>query len=192
MSYPMHALRSIALHDFDSIRQPAEGDSLSAEDPAALIMTDFSQTAPLTLTRDVALDAAHVAMRDRYVRSALITDSHGHFVGLLTLADINSHRVLALATGRGQTRADLTAGDLMTPRNSLSGITLQTLGHSRIGDCLNTLERDGRQHLLITDPLKGDICGIISASDIARALHRPVEIPRIAETFGQVVTALHG
>lgn len=192
MNNPMHPVRSLSLDDFDLIRQPAEGDSLNADDPAALIMTDFSKTAPLTLSRDVSLDDVQEAMRDRYVRSALITDSRGRFAGLLTLADLNSHRVLALATGRGQTRADLTAGDLMTPRHSLSGITLQTLAHSRIGDCLKTLEHDGRQHLLITDPARGDICGIISASDIARALHRPVEIPRIADTFGQVVTALHG
>ncbi|MDO6459388.1 CBS domain-containing protein [Granulosicoccaceae sp. 1_MG-2023] len=190
MNKTTQTLRNTSLEHFHSIRRPAAGDALTVDDPASLLMTDFSRTEPLTLSRDMPIDEANAAMRERGVRSALVTDSAGRFAGLLALTDLNSHRVLALATSRGQTRDDLTAGDMMRPRYNLCGISLQTLEHSSIGDCLKTLQQTGRQHLLITDPAQNEICGIISASDIARALHCPVEIPLIADSFVQVVSAL--
>jgi hypothetical protein len=69
---------------------------------------------------------------------------------------------------------------------------LSALQQGTIGDLLKTLRHEGSMHMLVVDPESQEICGIISASEIARRLQVPVEINLQASSFRDLVDVLFG
>jgi CBS domain-containing protein len=131
-------------------------------------------------------------MRKVHVRSVIVTDSSGDFRGILTVMDLESRKVLSQATSLGLKRDDLSIKDVMVNRDKLRGVSLSALQQGTIGDLLKTLRNEGSMHMLVVDPASHEICGIISASEIARRLQVPVEINLQASSFRDLVDALFG
>lgn len=66
--------------------------------------------------------------------------------------------------------------DFMHARNTLKALDYKSVENAVIGDIVETLKENGLQHCLVLDRDKHQIRGIISASDIIRKLHLPVDI----------------
>jgi Mg2+/Co2+ transporter CorC len=88
-------------------------------------------------------------------------------------------------------REDITVRDLMIPRSQQKVVNYQQLVDATIGDVLDALQTNGTLHCLVVDQEQHHIRGIISASDIARRLHIPVEIAT-PTTFVDIFKAVHG
>lgn len=114
------------------------------------IVTDFKLKRPLMLESDVTVDEALLVMRKTHVRSVIVIDKNEQFLGLLTLADLESRKVLSLANSMRVSRSDLAIRELMTPKDKLSGISYMALADARIGDVLKTLQHRGVPHMLLT------------------------------------------
>ncbi|MFW1677395.1 CBS domain-containing protein [Pontibacter sp. JAM-7] len=186
-----HTLKTLSLDTLNCIASPVVNDPFTPDTPAIRIMTDFRQTEPVQVQLDMSLDEAMELLRRMHVRSGLVTDENGTFKGLVTVADLLSRQVLSIATNQGLNRSDLTIRDLMIPKQKLSGISLQTLLQSNVGDLLKTLKQGGSQYLLVIDDAATAICGIISASDIARKLKIPVDISQRATSFREIVEIIN-
>ena len=185
-------LKTLALNDYTSISQAAGPKGVTLDSPALEVMTDFRRVQPLTLHLDESIDDAVRAMRKMHVRSVIVTDTEEVFRGIVTVADLESRKVLSQASSRGLKRGDLSIADVMISRSALRGITLASMEQGSIGDLLSTLRNEGRQHMLVVDPSSGTICGIVSASEIARQLRIPVEINLRATSFRELVDVLFG
>ncbi|MBV1786840.1 CBS domain-containing protein [Marinobacterium sp. D7] len=185
--HPYHELKTVGLSDYPSVIESDQVESFDLNSPARLVMTDFLYHRPLTLLADVSIDDAIAAMRRAHVRSILVTDTADAFRGIITVADLESRKVLSLATSSGQARGDLTIGDLMTPKEKLRGVTLGAVEKGSIGDLLQTLKNEGQPHMLVVDPDSQRIRGIISSSDIARRLRISVELNLRATSFRELV-----
>jgi CBS domain-containing protein len=144
----------------------------------------------MNLTESIS-DATQ-AMRKVHVRSVIVTDSSKAFRGILTVIDLESRKVLSQATSLGLKREDLSIKDVMVSRDKLRGVPLSALQQGTIGDLLKTLRHEGSMHMLVVDPESQEICGIISASEIARRLQVPVEINLQASSFRDLVDVLFG
>lgn len=187
-----HELKTVTLDHFTSISGTTGLERPELDSPALTVMTDFRRVQPLTLHLDESIDDAVRAMRRMHVRSVIVTDTDEVFRGIVTVADLESRKVLSEASSRGLKRDDLSVSDVMIPRNALRGITLSAMERGSIGDLLSTLRNEGRQHMLVVDPEGGTICGIVSASEIARQLRIPVEINLRATSFRELVDVLVG
>jgi len=187
-----HELKTVVLDDYTNISRTASPECPTLDSPAIAMMTDFRLTEPLTLHLDESIDDAVRAMRKMHVRSVIVTDADEIFRGIVTVADLESRKVLSQASSLGLKRGDLSIADVMITRNALRGITLEAMLQGSIGDLLSTLRNEGRQHMLVVDPDQGTICGIVSASEIARQLRIPVEINLRATSFRELVDVLFG
>lgn len=186
-----HELKPVSLGSYHRLSHP-ETESLSLDSPASDIVTRFDHTRPFALELDVGIDDALLLMKKAHVRSVIVMDGAEQFKGIISVADLESRKVLSVAQSLGQRRDELSVADLMTPRDKLSGLSIQQIEGSRIGDVLKTLQDVGSQHMLVVKPDESLICGIISASDIARKLHIPVAITERATSFREVVDVLYG
>ena len=83
-------------------------------------------------------------------------------------------------------RSEVSLRDIMTPVNRLTGVSMQSLSYACIGDALQTMEHQGTMFLLVTTA-SNEICGLISARQIAKTLHIPVHISPIAHSFSEVL-----
>ncbi len=187
-----YELKTLSLEDYPRLAQGAQHHITSLESPAATVMTDFRRTPPLTMNLTESVSDATQAMRKVHVRSVIVTDSGGNFRGILTVIDLESRKVLSQATSLGVKREDLSIKDVMVSRDKLRGLPMSALQQGSIGDLLKTLRHEGSMHMLVVDPVTHEICGIISASEIARRLQVPVEINLQASSFRDLVDALFG
>ncbi|SEG75545.1 CBS domain-containing protein [Marinobacterium lutimaris] len=181
-------LKTVSLSDYQSVVESEDVEHFDLESPARLVVTDFLYHKPLKLNPDVGVDEAIAAMRRAHVRSVLV--ANGEFRGIVTVADLESRKVLSLATSSGQARSDLAISDLMIPKAKLKGVPINVIETATIGSLLQTLKNEGQQHMLVVDPDNHRIRGIISASDIARRLHVSVEINHRATSFRELVEVI--
>jgi len=185
--HPYQELKTVSLSDYPNVIESDQVESFDLDSPARLVVTDFLYHRPLTMLPEVGVDEAIAAMRRAHVRSILVTDTADAFRGIVTVADLESRKVLSLATSSGRTRGDLSIGELMTPKEKLKGVTLGAVEKGTIGDLLQTLKHEGQPHMLVVDPESQRIRGIISSSDIARRLRIAVELNLRATSFRELV-----
>lgn len=168
-----------------------DSERLTLDSSALKIVTDFTRRVPQVILKDVDIDHALYMMINGHVRSKLVIDHDDTFLGVVNSKDLTGRKVLSTAQKRSQSRNDLTVEDLMTAKSDLHAIAYSAVKEAKIGDVLETLKEIGQQHVLLVNK-HGGLRGMISASDIARALHIPVNIFNKAHSFKEIFAIIHG
>ncbi|MBN0985995.1 CBS domain-containing protein [Amphritea pacifica] len=164
-------------------------EPISLRSPASEVMTDFSQTEPITVTEGVSVDDALERMKSQHVRMLFVITLAGRFVGVISAQDIAGSKVIVYMQNHGVTRDEVAVGHIMLHKQYLRSLTFDQIRHARIGDIMLTLKNSGDQHLLVVDETEMGIRrvrGIISASDISRKLKVGFEIMYEAKSFAEI------
>lgn len=169
--------------------QPIEQAVQTLSDPVKTIVTDFASYNPLRLQGTTSIDDALAALRDAATSFILVLDEHRHFTGVITAADLQSAKVLSLATQLGLTRKDLAIEDMMTPIKKAQGVSLRYMETATIGDTLHTMQKQGVMFLMVLSS-DNQVCGLISAREISRRLNIPLHITPIANGFHEVMLSV--
>ena len=184
--------------DFRRPQQPQPA-RVTLESPALEVMTDLARVSPATIRPQAPLEGANQFMISRGVRLLLVVDVRDIVVGVLTATDVLGEKALRVAVERGIKRGELTAGDLMTPAESVEVIALRDVEGARVGHVLETLRRAGRQHALVVEeeaaagsgPRRAAVRGIFSVSQLARQLGLLLpQAGEVARTFAEIEAAL--
>ncbi len=176
------------LEEVDHLIYPEDMADITENSPALLVLTDFKLHRPFVIESTTPIDEAENLMKRAHVKLKLVVNKEGKLRGIIAHADLESQHILQLTT-QGYQRRDITVGDLMIPRRDLSALDYDELRNSTIGQIIATLKQNGVQHCLVVDKNTHSIRGLISASDIARKLHLPVEIHR-TPTFVEIFEAV--
>lgn len=166
-----------------------EPPEIQMSSPADKVFLDFDSRQPMVLEQGVSVDDAAYLMRITHAKIKLIVDRDKQLLGIVSLRDIDSVKVLATASAMGVARVDLTVKDIMTPTVRLQGIERKVLSRSTISDLVEALEFEGQRFLLVLDENER-ICGLISADEIAHRLGRHLDIEPVAHSFNEVFSAL--
>jgi CBS-domain-containing membrane protein len=132
-------------------------------------------------------------MRRYGVRTLLVLDETDKVLGLLTTTDILGEKPMRFLQHMGGTHADIMVRDIMTPQRELEVLRFQDVSAAKVGHILSTLKASGRQHAMVIEEninLPQAICGIFSATQIARQLGVQIHITEIARTFAEIEAAL--
>lgn len=156
--------------------------TIGLDSPARTILTDFAKTTPLVIDANATVEQAETIMTKAHVHLKFVLDSDENVVGIVTSMDL-AERPLKVAAAERISRDDVAVKDVMTPLAELSALPLEALDEATIGDVITTLQHLGRRHMIVADEAKLTIRGLISASDIARKLHVPVDITSRATSF---------
>lgn len=168
---------------------------VAIDSPAIEVMTDLRRVPAASIQSDLTWAQANHAMILRGVRLLLVVAENGTVIGTVSAADLLGERPLQLASERQLNRDELTVRDLMVPADSADAIELGDVLRSEVGHVVATLQRLGRQHLLVVDSDAAEgpmVRGIFSATQIARQLGVAVQTTEIARTFAQIETAMSG
>ena len=183
-------LPTTSLANVHNILCPARNKSIDLHSPALEVFTDFNTTWPLMIEQGTGIEAAREAMKRTHVRLHLVIDQDEHFKGIITLSDLLSVKVMRARVRTGLGVDDLGVVDVMTRREALHAIEYKLFCNARVGDILATMETYGHQHALVVDSEHDQVRGIVSSSDIARALHVPVNINERATSFSDIYQAM--
>ncbi|MDO3380877.1 CBS domain-containing protein [Gilvimarinus algae] len=166
-----------------------ETPDITLSSPAEKVFLDFDIRQPMVLDQGVSVDDAAYLMRITHARITLVVGRNQQLLGVVSLRDIESVKVLATASAMGVARADLSVKDIMTPTVRLQGITREVLARAKVADVVEVLEFEGQHYLLVLDA-KDQICGMISADEVAHRLGRHLDIEPVAHSFNEVFSAL--
>jgi CBS domain containing-hemolysin-like protein len=131
-------------------------------------------------------------MKRTHVKLKLVIDSNESFRGVITLGDLMSAKVVQAMEESGLSRFELTVKQVMTPKSALHAIDIRDFELASVGDIVSTMKKYGDQHVLVVDPKRASIRGIVSANEIARRMHAPVIIAERANSFSDIFKAVAG
>lgn len=154
--------------------------------PALKMVNNFTQKDPLRAHYETSIVDALQQTTSLKTDFILVVDDHEKLLGIVSSADLQSSKIMVLAQRLSIPRAEISLRQVMTPLNHLMGVSMQSLSYACIGDALQTMEHHGVMFLLVTTA-HNEICGLISAREIAKTLQIPVHISPIAHSFSEVM-----
>ncbi len=154
--------------------------------PALKMVNNFTQKTPIRAEHRTTITDALKQVSAQQSDFVLVTDEHQKLIGLVSSADLQSSKITIIAERLNMQRSEVSLRDIMTPVSRLTGVSMQSLSYACIGDALQTMEHQGTMFLLVTTA-SSEICGLISARQIAKTLHIPLHISPIAHSFSEVL-----
>jgi len=188
------SLRFVPLQSVSGVRVASvtRPERVTLDSSALVVMTDFTQTAAATIEPEAGIAVAQDYMRRRGVRALLVTDPGGGAIGILTSTDLLGEKPIKYMLDYAVKRDEIRVSDLMTPRALLELLVFEEVRQARVGHIVATLDKAGRQHLLVGElgPDGERVRGIFSLSQIARQLGVDLQPNNFAHTFAEIEAAL--
>jgi CBS domain-containing protein len=186
------ALHTRRLEGGTSIVQarPWQAPPVRPDSPAIEVMTDLTLVKAATIGAGVSLRQAEQVMIYQGVRMLFVVDDMPALEGLITTTDLRGDRVLRATRDRGLHYDDLAVADAMTPLAMLDAIDLDAMRTATVSNVVATLQRHGRNHLLVAEP--GDapgtmrVRGVVSRAQIERQLGQPIVLTEVANSFADL------
>jgi CBS-domain-containing membrane protein len=191
MNAPFRVLPAAPLQKGATYMKPHQqvAESISLDQPALSVMTDFALVTAQTILPLESIEAARTKMIHHGVRLLLVADDQNQILGLITANDLTSERPMRVIQTQGIRHADVLVKDIMTPREKLDVICIDDLQIAKVGDVVATLQAQGRQHALVVarQPDRSQVLrGMFSTSQISRQLDMPIHTIPVARTFAEI------
>jgi len=163
------------------------------DSPALQVMTDLTRLPAASIARDALISEANQAMIHRGVRMLFVTGEDRQLEGIVTATDVLGERTMQAMQHRGLRREELCVEHIMTEVAALETIELAMVTRAEVGHVIATLKACSRQHAFVVDRNAAGrqvICGVFSATQIARQLGAAVHAGEIASTFAEIEAAI--
>jgi len=164
------------LESIDELATPENIVNINLDSPATMIFTDFKHSKPLTIESTMMAVETEKLMQKAHVRLKFILDENNHFLGIVSLEDLSKQNILKEIAKGFHSIDELMVTDFMSPREKIRAINYKDILNLSINDVIHALQENHEQHCLVLESEKHRIRGVISASDIARKLHIPINI----------------
>ncbi|HRH80634.1 MAG TPA: CBS domain-containing protein [Thiobacillaceae bacterium] len=196
MTRPYHTLPVSPLQKNATFLKPRQmmPDQVGLDEPAISVMTDFSVVTAYTIFALETIEDARAKMIHRGVRLLLVVDEQNHILGLITATDLTSEKPMQIIQTQGIRHSDVMVKDIMTPRERLEVLCMDDVQKASVGDVVQTMQAQGRQHALVIDrlPDRSQILrGMFSASLLGRMLGTPLQTMAVARTFADIGSQLN-
>ncbi|KJS08103.1 MAG: hypothetical protein VR73_06895 [Gammaproteobacteria bacterium BRH_c0] len=172
---PTTPLQLFNLENNYELAFPNDFDDVDLNSPAQSILTDFKTHQPATVYLDSTVDEARHFLANAHSAVLPVVDSNQHFRGLISEEGLGEEAVMRLVSSTRK-RPDIQVRDLMVSREQIMAIDYESLGRTTVAKLISLLRREGQPYVLVVDHNSTHIRGLISAADLARRLHLPVEI----------------
>lgn len=151
---------------------------------AVEVMTDLRFLPAATVSAELDIESANQKMIARGVRALLVVNVLQDVIGIVTSSDLGDERHPHGSLVR----------DIMTGAEHIEVLFLSDVVLARVGDIVETLKHSGRQHALVLEEQSSSgqrlVCGIFSATQIARQLGIPTAKHVLSDTFADIERAM--
>ena len=173
---------------------PVHNAPVSLDSPALDVMTDLTQVKAATTHPATSLRQAEQMMIYQGVRMLFVVTDMPSVEGLITTTDLHGDKRMRVVHERSLRYDDLCVADVMTELAMLDAIDYDRVKTASVGNAVATLQRLGRNHLLVVQNASGQtprrVRGVISRSQIERQLGKAIDITPIASSFSEIERAL--
>ncbi len=168
--------------------------AVTLDSPALAVMTDLTRVKAATTHPSTALRQAEQMMIYQGVRMLFVVTAMPLIEGLITTTDLDDDKRMRLVHERHLHYDELSVADVMTGLASLDAIDYERLRTATVGNAVATLQRLGRNHLLVVEAATARtprrVRGVVSRSQIERQLGTGIDVTPIASSFSEIERAL--
>lgn len=178
------------------IAQARVGQShkVTPESPAVDVMTDLTLVKAATTAPSTTLRQAEQVMIHQGVRMLFVVREMPLVEGLVTTTDFHGHQAMRICQQRNVAYDELRVADVMTPLAELDAIDLETMRIASVSNVIATLQRAGRNHLLVIERATAEsprrVRGLISRAQVERQLGTLIPVTEVANSFADVAKML--
>jgi hypothetical protein len=165
--------------------RPGNATRVTRASPALQVVTDLAAVKAATIAPAALLSQAEQTMIYQGVRMLFVVTDMPAVEGLVTTTDLHGDRQMRLIAERGLRWSELTVADVMTPLAQLDAIEHQRVEHATVGQLIATLQRFGRNHLLVVGEGQR-VRGIVSRAQIERQLGEAIALAPVASSFAEL------
>jgi CBS domain-containing protein len=161
--------------------------------PALEVMTDLTRVKAATVTPMTSLAQAEQVMITLGVRMLFVVSDMPAIVGLVSLADLHGDASMRAIEQRNARREELCVADVMAGASMLDAVDIADLRSATVANLVATLQRHGRNHLLVVEGgggMPARVRGLISRAQVERQLGSPIPVTEVANAFPDVVRML--
>lgn len=148
------------------------------DDPAFVVMTDFSQSTPLTISPDETMDDALDEMKVRGVHLLLVTDAENNIIGLISSEDILGEKPIQIIQENRIQRAQVLVKMIMVPIDKMVAFDEADIEHARVGNIVATMQELRTHYALVVqnheEGKKQTARGLFNTSQISKQLHQNI------------------
>ncbi len=126
-------------------------DLLFLDSPALEIFKDFKKTSPLVIFAEDSVNNAKKKMRLANKDIIFVVNSSDDVIGVIDLHYAESVELQRLAQNSGINVADMSTNDAKLDISKVRMISYDMLADAKIGHILNTLLKENRHQILISD-----------------------------------------
>jgi CBS domain containing-hemolysin-like protein len=165
-------------------------ESVTPDDPALEVMTDFTRVTAISINPCANLEQARERMLSSGVQMLFVTNQYHEVMGLITMNDLNGPKPMQAVSENGGKMEDVMVSDIMTPRLKLDALNYDDLVLAKVGDLLETFKRMGRQHALVVETENGSgkqiIRGVLSTTQLSKQLGYKVQSSHMAGNIAEM------
>lgn len=148
------------------------------EDPAICVMTDFTQTPPLTIHPEDTMDDAINEMKAAGTHLLLVINEQEHFQGIVSSEDVLGEKPIQIIQ-EGRIRRDkVLVNMIMVSCSEITALDIAILESARVGHIVNTLSARKQHYALAVSPGVVEnthtIRGMFTTSQISKQLHMDI------------------
>jgi len=165
-----------------------ENVSVSENDPAINVMTDFTEIVPVMIEAHAKLNTALEKMKAHSIRLLLVADEHNGVIGVRTAYDIQSEKPIQYGSENDLAVNEIQASMLMTPIEQTPAFDFHYVKQALVRHVIGTMKELDRPHILVIESKDIQrIRGVFSSSNISKMLGRPVYQPlHAADSFADI------
>ena len=153
--------------------QPTDNAPVTLASPALAVMTDLTKVKAATTHPRTTLRQAEQAMIYQGVRMLFVVTEMPLIEGLITATDLGGDKQMRVVHERHLHYDELCVADVMTELGALDAIDYAVVRAAAVGNAVATLQRLGRNHLLVVEAVDGADAATRPRRDLALAGRAP-------------------
>ncbi len=155
--------------------------SVTENDPAITVMTDFTETIAVTIAANASLASALQKMKAQGIRLLFVGDEQKQIIGVITAYDIQSEKPVQYGAENGIAVSEIQTAMLMTSLEQTPAFDFDFIRQALVRHVIQTMKELERPHTLVIETKDEQrIRGVFSTSRISKLLGRPVYQPLLA------------
>lgn len=146
-------------------------------DPAFMVMIDFSQVPAFKIKHDATLEDAQHEMEFHGTHFMLVHNNDCQLIGVLTATDLLGEKPIKVSSDIRIAHDDIPVEKLMTPLQDVPTLSVDVMDFARVGHIIKTLHTADSPFALVTQTQsdgKESIRGYFSTSQISKQLHHNI------------------
>ncbi len=181
------------VNKMDDLKFQSPDSHLTKDDSVMKIFVDFNQIPPVIIEDSARAFQVREIMKREHINLKIVVDARDHFQGILPLTCLTEENLTRKMLSEDYDKDTLLVRHCMWKKSELHALDFNELKSATIGEVIDALQHIGHRHCLVIDHSAHQIRGVISASDISKALGMPIDISvtGVGTSFLEIFRGMH-